>query len=994
MVALAAVCGGASAQTIIEGLVTDSLGKAVDAYVTVSPKASLLRGDERGAIIGFADTDAKGHYRLQFRSEADSVVVTAAGMAIGNVSRIVANRSQRLDISVRQKAIDLKEVSVKADKIRQRGDTLNYNVAAYSQQGDRVIGDVLKRMPGIEVSESGAIKFNGKSIKKFYVEDMDLLQGRYGLATNNINASDVATVQVLEHHQPIKALQDKSLTDDVAINLKLKNSAKGTVAINTMIGIGGERPTPSPSRQGGESSGLNEANSAQLPPPFTGGVGGGSFLWTAEVVGMYFAKKRQNMTLYKGNNSGDDVSRELTEHYSNINSVGLYPFCPTNAVLPNGSGLPQKRTFDNHSHIATMNHLEKVGKDSEVTMNVAYHHDDIRREGTSESDRFVSDDSRLLTTETLTSRTHLNDLTGNLRYMWNAKNGFLANVIKFDGSWNDDKVSGVTTSRPTPNPSREGGETAGAAKALPLTGERGEGLSLPSRGDLEGSSVHQHFDRPSLAVSNTTNLIKNIGKHTLDLHFSVGYAQRPNTLSVGVDSLNVQQEVFNSHAYLQDINSRHINANFHTNYNFRFGNFTLAYGVIANASLHGIETELQPPSPLQDSPPALPVREGAVTVDGRNLLSSQIHSAPSLTGRAGGESTEGGSALLNNLWYNTYELTLGQHYKWDRGGWRISLGCPLNLYTQTLDDRIRDDKHSYTHLLVSPNLSASYEWRDWSGNVNASYYKNVGDPGGIYSGYIMSNYRTFQRSYVEQLSETGRIGAGASIGYRSALNALFFRINANYNHTRDNQIYGYTYQGATSVVQAVNQATTADAYNLNFDFSKGFDWLQATVRAFGGYSHSHSEQLIADQLYPFNSRTISLGAGGTITPLPWLNFVLSSGYSWHNSWTSPPSGGFRGGDLRTATQRLSVNVYVTKRMTLTAAVEDNYTNLTATDRHAWFGDVKAKYKLGRCDLELQLNNLFDQRQYTRVTYSGLDIYTNTSQLRPRNAILTVRFKLL
>jgi hypothetical protein len=54
-------------------------------------------------------------------------------------------------------------------------------------------------MPGIEVSESGAIKFNGKAIKKFYVEDMDLLQGRYGLATNNINASDVATVQVLEH---------------------------------------------------------------------------------------------------------------------------------------------------------------------------------------------------------------------------------------------------------------------------------------------------------------------------------------------------------------------------------------------------------------------------------------------------------------------------------------------------------------------------------------------------------------------------------------------------------------------------------------------------------------------------------------------------------------------------------------------------------------------------------------------------------------------------
>ena len=43
--------------------------------------------------------------------------------------------------------------------------------------------------------------------------------------------------------------------------------------------------------------------------------------------------------------------------------------------------------------------------------------------------------------------------------------------------------------RPTPDPSRQGGEWLRAAKALPLTGERGEGLSLPLWGDLEGSSV-------------------------------------------------------------------------------------------------------------------------------------------------------------------------------------------------------------------------------------------------------------------------------------------------------------------------------------------------------------------------------------------------------------------------------------------------------------------------------------------------------------------------
>jgi len=899
IIALFFLQGKVMAQTVIEGSVLDAQGKAVDAYVTATAKGA-------GNILSYGDTDSKGHYRLEVKSQADSLVVTAAGMAIGQQVRRVANRSQRLDFNVKEQSMQLKEVSVRAQKIRQSGDTLNYLVGAYQQQSDRTIGDVLKRMPGIEVSDGGGIKFNGKSISKFYVEDMDLLQGRYGLATNNVNAQDVATVQVLQNHQPVKALQGRTLTDDVAINLKLKDAAKGTVAVNAMVGGGGQQA-------GGWGFGAR---------PLSDGTTaiGRNPLWTAELVGMYFAKRRQNMTLYKGNNTGDDVSKELTSHYSGINSVGLYPFCPTGAVMPSGSGLPQKRTFDNHSHIVTMNHLEKVGRDTELTMNMAYHHDRIRQEDTTESDRFLSDDQRLLSSETLISMTTLNNLSANLRYCRNAASGFTANVIKFDGGWNTDDVQSLLSSS--------------------LTGAQPV--------DYGSNQVSQHFHRPSLSVSNTLNTIRNYGKHTLDLHFSAGYAQRPNTLTVGVDSLLQGTTA----RYEQDLTSRHIAGNFHTNYSLHLGSFSLNYGVVAHASLHGIKTELEgftPPS--------------------------------------------GGASLLNDLWYNTYELTFGQYYKYEQAGWRLSLGCPLNLYTQTLDDRIRQDTHSYTHLLVSPTFSASYEWRDWSGNVNASYYKNVGDPGGIYSGYIMNNYRSFQRSYVEQLSETDRINAGATIAYRSALNATFFRISGNYSRTRDNQIYGYDYRGATSVVQAVDQKTDASSYSIGFDGSKGFDWLQSTIRAFGGYSYSKSEQLIAQTLYPFHSRTVSIGAGGTITPLPWFNIVLSSGYAWNVAATD------KGGDnlaqtVRTATQRIKLNVYVTKRLTLTASVEDNYSNLTAENRHAWFGDLSAKYKLKHIDLELQANNLFNQRQYTRVSYSGLDIFTTTSQLRPLNVIATVRFKLL
>lgn len=626
-----------SAQTIIEGSVLDAQGKAVDAYVTVASRNA-------GTIIGFAETDNKGHYKLEFTAQGDSVTVTATGMSIGNQVKVVKNSSQRLNFRVSMKNVELKEVTVRAQKIRQSGDTLNYLVGAYQQQGDRVIGDVLKRMPGIEVSGNGGIKYNGKSIKNFYVEEMDLLQGRYGIATNNINAQDVATVQVMENHQPVKMLQGKELSDDVAINLKLKNTAKGTVAVNAMIGGGIQQA-------GGWCFGSHSLDNNKTTI-------GQNPLWTAEVVGMYFAKRRQNMTLYKGNNTGDDVSKELTQHYSGISGVELYPFCPTGAIMPTGSGLPQKRTFDNHSHILTMNHLEKLNKDTELGLNIAYHNDHIRREGSSVGDRFVNDDNRLLTTETLTGETKINNLNIQARYNWNAQNGFVADVLKFDTKWNSGHVDGSMASERT--------------ELAPM--------------EFGNERIRQYFDRPELSVSNTFNTIRNIGKNSFNLHFSAGYAHRPNTLTIGIDSL-LQGT---SAAYMQDVNSHHISGRFNTGYSIRLADvFSLNYGISASANMHGIVTVLDGFTPPADN-----------------------------------------HQIDNDLWYNTYCVAFGQSYKYETPDLTINLGLPLELYTQTLDDRIRKDKHGYTHLLFLPSLSVNWTiTRDLWLTAAGNYSKTVGDPG-------------------------------------------------------------------------------------------------------------------------------------------------------------------------------------------------------------------------------------------------------------------------
>lgn len=875
-----ACLGHLHAQTLIEGTLLNESGKAVEGYVTVSHRAT-------GTILSYANTDKQGHYRLSFETKADSVMIVAAGLGYGQETRVVANRSQRQDFRIEERSIALREVTVKAKKMRQAGDTIDYNVAAYTQQGDRAIADVLRRMPGMEVTAGGAIKFNGKSISKFYVEDLDLLQGRYGLATNNVSAKDVATVQVLENHQPVKALQGRQWSDDVAINLKLKKQAKGTINMNAMMG-----------------GGMQDDGDIGRNP-----------LWNAELVGMHFAKRRQNITLYKTNNTGDDVSKELTNHYQGARSVSLSPLCPMAVVKPGGTGLPQKRTFDNRSHIMTLNHLEKLGTDSELGLNIAYYHDDVRQEGNSESMLFLSDSQQLHTQETLHSKTKTDELNLTARYNHNAKSNYIANVVKANMAWNTDRVDGLQKSDRTGKEAQQ----------------------------LGSNRTRQQFDRPQLQLSNTLNIIQNIGKDAFNLHLSLGYAQRPNTLEVAIDSLSQHAEAL----YRQDLTSRQLAGEFYSHYKWQLGAFALRYGLAANASLRHIATAL----------------------DG---FAADDHSTQ------------------NHLGYDTYELSLRQDYTFRQGSWNLSLGCPVYLYRQGLNDHILHDKRTDTRLFASPNGSISYDEGAWSGKVTARYDKTLGDPGGIYSGYVMGNYRSFQRSYVEHLSERQRLTTEAFLYFRNPLTATFVNLNANYTHAKNNQTYGMTYLGATTLVQAIDKPTCTATYQVGVDGSQGFNRWQTTVSVYANYRHTSDKRLIDRRVYPFRSGAIATGLRGSITPWSWMGIAWISDFAWHTTHMENN----RVQTLRSSAQKITLTTFVTRNLTFTTTIEDSYNNLSADNRHTWFGDLSAKLQLKHVELEGQVNNLFNQQHYTRANYAGPDIYVQTAQLRSRNIILTIRFAVL
>lgn len=223
-------------ETVISGVVRNDVGKPLS---SVMIRVSFAENDGP-----YVMTDRNGAYTLKFSSEETKVSLTFSKLGFESEKRIIDNTTQHLDITLSKSASTLREVTVKAPDVRIQGDTITYLLSSFMGKGDISLKDALKKVPGIAVASSGEISYNGKKISNFYIEGMDLLGGKYDIATTNIPASYVNAVEVLNNHQDVK-IDRRIFNDNVALNIRLKPEAKfRPTGTYTLSGGYGEKPVP------------------------------------------------------------------------------------------------------------------------------------------------------------------------------------------------------------------------------------------------------------------------------------------------------------------------------------------------------------------------------------------------------------------------------------------------------------------------------------------------------------------------------------------------------------------------------------------------------------------------------------------------------------------------------------------------------------------------------------------------------------------------------
>lgn len=403
-------------------------GKVEDAYTGkgLSGVMVTIRPVGGNKILKFGKTQADGSYQLKVNATPEDERITLDGtnaitegkyvlhfsmMGYATITLPLVADKKEYDVLMTEQATKLKDVVVKAPSIRQRGDTISYNVASFADASDKSLADVLKKMPGMEVSDNGEIKYNGKAINKFYIEGHDMLGGRYSIATNNIHQKNVGSVEVMTNHQPIKALEDMSFSEDPAINIKLKESAKSRLVGTVKVG-----------------GGLNQDdNNTRLN------------VWNGEMALMRFAKKTQSLNTFKSNNIGTDITREgnllfsdrgglLSDNYHLKNYLDVTPDRLTD--------ISDSRVRKNQTHTLSTNNLWALGKNTDLSSQIIYSHDRLLSSSQSNTQYFLND-STIVNEEEEHAKQKQNKLVADFTLTSNGAKSYITNHLSTDLAWND-----------------------------------------------------------------------------------------------------------------------------------------------------------------------------------------------------------------------------------------------------------------------------------------------------------------------------------------------------------------------------------------------------------------------------------------------------------------------------------------------------------------------------------------------------------------------------
>ena len=225
-------------QTLLKGKVLDNQGNTLGF-------ASLgLLNPNDSTLAFFGISNGEGLFEIK-NIDAGNYLLQLAYMGYKTLYRNVQlplKEGNDIGILIMQPSVtnlNIVEVTAENIPILFKKDTIEYNAGSFKTKPDAVAEDLLKKLPGIEVDRAGNIKAQGEYVKKVLVDGKEFFGNDPKVATKNLPADAIKTVQSFYKKSEQAELTgiDDGLRENT-INLILKDDKKNAYFGDIKGGVG------------------------------------------------------------------------------------------------------------------------------------------------------------------------------------------------------------------------------------------------------------------------------------------------------------------------------------------------------------------------------------------------------------------------------------------------------------------------------------------------------------------------------------------------------------------------------------------------------------------------------------------------------------------------------------------------------------------------------------------------------------------------------------
>jgi hypothetical protein len=176
------------------------------------------------SIVSYTISDMKGKFDLVGETSDSKIKLVVSFIGFKPYSRIISAKNQNLGVLHLKESNALDGVIIKSSApITIKKDTVEFNVKSFKTKADANVEDLLKKLPGVEVDDEGAITVNGKSVNKILVNGKPFFGNDPTITTRNLTKDIIEKIQITDTKNKAQAFSgEDSDGENKTINLTIK----------------------------------------------------------------------------------------------------------------------------------------------------------------------------------------------------------------------------------------------------------------------------------------------------------------------------------------------------------------------------------------------------------------------------------------------------------------------------------------------------------------------------------------------------------------------------------------------------------------------------------------------------------------------------------------------------------------------------------------------------------------------------------------------------